>query len=159
MSYLKQVKAFIRSHKGHTQKALTITLQGIEHMLEHRDWDGLAMLIHDTEGRMGSQIKAIVGCTVGGISLQSDKKHHTGMRFKLGDNFASTEKLAELRKLVENGETIFSESVNNLIGKEKKEPAKKSLKEVREHVIKFAEKHGYTLDELIEDPLMQEPKF
>ena len=48
-----QVKAFLRSHKGHTQKALALTLAGTDHMLEHRDWDGLAMmkyvLLHSEE--------------------------------------------------------------------------------------------------------------
>lgn len=159
MSYMKQVKAFIRSHKGHTQKALAITLAGIDHMLDHRDWDGLAMLVKDTEGKMGTQIRAIINNTVGGVTLSADKNHHTGMRFKLGDNFGPTEKLDVLRDLVAEGETIFSDRVNELLGKEKTEPKAKSLEEVRAHVKQFAAKHGFSIDDLIEDPLATEPAF
>lgn len=153
MSYMKTVKAFIRSHKGHTTKALAITLEGIDHMLEHRDWDGLAMLIQDTEGRMGTQIRALVNACVGGITLQADKKHHTGMRFKLGDNFGPTDKLDVLRDLVQEDETIFSDRVNTLLGKEKAEPAVKTLEDVRKHVADYAAKHGFKLEDLITDPL------
>ena len=154
-----QVKAFLRSHKGHTQKALALVLTGMDHMLEHRDWDGLALLIKQTEGRMGAQIRAIVKNCIGGVSMAADKKHHTGMRFKLGDNFGPTEKLDALRDLVEAGETIFSDNVNALLGKEKAAPKAKTLAEVRKHVQEFAAKHGFELADLIEDPLSVEPTF
>lgn len=154
-----QVKSFLRSHKGHTQKALAITLAGMDHMLQHRDWDGLAMLMKQTEGRMGAQIRAIVNNCIGGVSMAADKKHHTGMRFKLGDNFGPTEKLDVLRDLVEAGETIFSDNVNSLLGKEKPEPKPKTLAEVRKHVADFAAKHGFELADLIDDPLATEPSF
>ena len=64
-----------------------------------------------------------------------------------------------LRDLVEEGETIFSDRVNELLGKEKNEPKAKSLEEVRAHVKQFAAKHGFSIDDLIEDPLANEPAF
>lgn len=149
-----QVKAFLRSHKGHTQKALALTLAGMDHMLEHRDWDGLAMMIQNTEGKMGAQVRAIVNVCIGGLTMTADSKHHTGMRFKLGDNFGPTDKLDVLRDLVDAGETIFSDAVQQgLLGKEKAAPKTKTLAEVRKHVTDFAAKHGFELADLIEDPL------
>lgn len=154
MSFNKQVAAFLKSHKGHTQKALAITVAGIEHMLEHKDWDGLANLINKTEGRMGKRIRDITAACVGGITLKADRKHHTGMRFKLGDNFGPTELLDVFKDMVQDGETIFSDRVSKLLGQDDKaEAVQKTPEQVREHLVKFAAKHGLEVSKLEFSPM------
>lgn len=154
MSYSKQVKAFLRSHKGHTQKALVLVQAGIDHMFEHKDWTGLAMLIMQTEGRMGKQVRAIVAECCGGVTMRTDKKHDLGLRFELDDNAGPTEKMGVLRDLVADGETIFSDRVEQgLLGKEKVEPTTKTIEEVRNHVHKYLAKHGYTMSDLKSGPV------
>lgn len=143
-----QVKAFLKAHTGHTQKALAITLIGVDHMLEHRDWDGLARLMTGTEGRMGKRIKAIVQEVVGGLTIKADAGHPSGLRFTLGDNIAATERLQGLRDLVDAKETIYSVAVDEFLGKEKAVPAPKSEEEVRDLIENLAAKHGFTIEKL-----------
>lgn len=159
MSFQRQVKTFLRSHKSGTKRALELTLLGIDHMHQHKDWTGLAMMITQTEGRMGPQIRRIIGECLGGVTMKADKTHPSGMRFELGDNWGPTEKLGVLRDLVANGETVFSDAVEQgLLGKKKVESVQKSLDDCREHVQKYLAKHGYTLDMMLGQAKLPAPE-
>mgnify|MGYP003146853963 CR=1 FL=1 len=149
MSFNKTAKRFITSHKNHTKRALEVSMLGIDHMLDHKDWDGLAIVIAGVEPKMAQQIKQIIGACVGGVAVAKDNKHHTGMRFKLGDNFGPTESLDVLRDLVAAGETIYGDKVNALIGKDKPEPAKKSAKDLAAQMRRAADKNGVSISDLI----------
>ena len=148
MSYTRKVKTFITTHNNHTQRALDITLQGVEHLLAHSDWDGLALLISKTEGRLGLRVREIVGACLTGVTVAADKNHHTGMRFKLNSP-APTEKLELLKQLVVNKETIYSAAVSSAIeGREvEKEKVFKTQVEVMQHLTKYAAQHGFSLVE------------
>lgn len=150
MSFNKTAKRFLTSHKNHTKRALEVCLMGIDHMLDHKDWDGLAIILSGVEPKMANQMRQIIGATVGGVSMKKDAKHHTGMRFTLGDNFGPTETLDVLRDLVGNGETIYGDKVNAMLGKEKAEPQKRTIEQVAATVRKQAEKNGIDMADLID---------
>lgn len=117
MSYNKQVGTFLRTHKGQNKRALEMILLGIDHMLQHnREWTGVARLVTGVEPRMGKMMLRILGECIGGISKVSDTKQPTGIRFKFSDNSAATESLDKLRELVANGESIYGQAVQELVG-------------------------------------------
>lgn len=113
------IAAFIKSHKGHTAKAVAITAVAIQHWLDTRDWTPLARLIQGVEPRMKQRMLRIVGVTVGGASGQIDTKAEYGYRFKAGDNFGPTEKLADLLSLVDAQASIYSEAMDTFLGLDK----------------------------------------
>lgn len=110
------IAAFIKSHKGHTAKAVAITSVAIQHWLDTRDWTPLARLIQGVEPRMKQRMLRIVGIVVGGASGQVDTKAEYGYRFKAGDNFGPTEKLADLIALVDAQASIYSEAMDKFLG-------------------------------------------
>lgn len=116
------IAAFIKSHKGHTAKAVAITAVAIQHWLDTRDWTPLARLIQGVEPRMKQRMLRIVGVTVGGASGQIDTKAEYGYRFKAGDNFGPTEKLADLLSLVDAQASIYSEAMDTFLGLDKPAP-------------------------------------
>jgi len=116
------IAAFIKSHKGHTAKAVAITSVAIQHWLDTRDWTPLARLVQGVEPRMKQRMLNIARITSGGASGHVDPKAEYGYRFKAGDNFGPTEKLADLLQLVADGASIYSEAMDTFLGLDKPAP-------------------------------------
>lgn len=116
------IAAFIKSHKGHTAKAVAITSVAIQHWLDTRDWTPLARLIQGVEPRMKQRMLRIVAVSLGGVTGQIDTKAEYGYRFKAGDNFGPTDKLADLLQLVNDQASIYSEAMDAFLGLDKPAP-------------------------------------
>lgn len=117
-TFNQHVSDFIKTHKTHTQAAVAITLLGCDHVLNTRDWTGLARLLSAVEPRMQARMRRIIGAVLGGVSLRADTEQPTGMRFSFGANFGPTDKMQALRDLVEAKVSIFSEAMDNFLGLE-----------------------------------------
>ena len=116
------IAAFIKSHKGHTAKAVAITSVAIQHWLDTRDWTPLARLVQGVEPRMKQRMLRIVAVSLGGVTGQIDTKAEYGYRFKAGDNFGPTDKLADLLQLVADQASIYSEAMDTFLGLDKPAP-------------------------------------
>jgi hypothetical protein len=110
------IAGFIKSHKGHTAKAVAITHVAIEHWLATRDWTPLARLVQGVEPRMKQRMLRIVGECLDGVTGAIDTKAEYGYRFKAGDNFGPTDKLATLATLVQEQTSIYSEAMDKFLG-------------------------------------------
>lgn len=148
-----RVTNFLRKGGNFSKDALAITLEGVDDLLTHYNWDALARLIQNVEPKMGLRMRAVIQEALGGVTIKADQKHPTGLRFVMGDNWGPSEGLDVLRDMVAAGESIYGDAVSGFIGKPKAAPKKKTREEVRKHLANFAQRHGFTLRDLIDDPL------
>lgn len=123
-TYNQKVAGFLKTHKGQNKRAVEMVLLGIEHMLENgREWTGLARLLSGVEPRMATMYRRIIDTALGGVSVRRDIKQPSGLRFVFGDNFGPSEKIAGLRKLVEQGASIYGQDMQAYVGMEPKPAA------------------------------------
>ena len=116
MSLIAQVRAYTTRSNNAGIAGLAMLEKTIDHMFKHGDSTPLAWLIAKIDRRDASILRAIVGQVTGGLSLVSTskeaKEQPSGLLIKLGDNAGPTEKMAILRKLVEDGESFRGKAVS-----------------------------------------------
>jgi hypothetical protein len=109
------IKTFCTTQENAPAKALNLVLASTDHMIQHRDWDGLAYFLGHAPSSYRGIAKRIVGAVLGGVKYDSTSKvakaHKCKGTFKMGDNFGPTDRIAELRALVANGEKITGKAV------------------------------------------------
>ena len=112
---IKQVQGFVKGQSTAGANGLRLVQVCIDHMFEHDDWTPLAWLIAKTEGSDSTTIRRIVNECVGGIKLTKDVKQPSGLRIKLGDNSAPSDKMPLLRGLVEEKVSFRSKVVREAL--------------------------------------------
>lgn len=109
------VKSFCTAQTGAPAKALALTLDSMDHMIEHKDWDALAYFLGHGPSNMRPIAKRIVAACLGGVEYDSASKvarsHRCRGMFKMSENFGPTDRMIELRALVDAGEGLTSRAV------------------------------------------------
>lgn len=148
------VKSFCTTQENAPVKALGLVLSATEHMIEHRDWDALAYFLGHAPANMRPIAKRIAGEVLGGVTYDSASKvakaHRCKGVFKLGDNFGPTERLAELKALVDNGEKITGKAVKEAFPSVVEEKThEEKVKLFAKAILKRMENDGVTWDEIV----------
>ena len=112
---IKQVQGFTKGQAKAGANGLALVVTTIDHMFDHDDWTPLAWLIAKTEGSDSTTIRRIVNECVGAIKLTRDVKQPSGLRIKLGDNAAPSDKMPLLRGLVEEKVSFRSKVVREAL--------------------------------------------
>lgn len=163
-----QIKGFCTTQNAAPSKALALTLDAMDHMIEHRDWDALAYFLGHAPSNMRTPAKRIVAACLGGVKYDSKSKaaqaHRCRGIFTMGDNFGPTEKMEELRQLVADGEGITSKAVREAFPAPEREKTREELKlayvKRLKKAIEAAEEDGFKPEDIM--PLVfgtAEPNF
>lgn len=126
-----QIKGFCTAQGAAPAKALSLTLDAMDHMIVHRDWDALAYFLGHAPSNMRTPAKRIVAACLGGVKYDTTSKlakaHRCKGIFTLGSNFGPTERMEELRALVAAGEGITGKAVRQAFTPETEELSRTEL--------------------------------
>lgn len=148
---LQKVKSYTKGQRNAGAKGLAFCMNCIDHMFEHGDWTPLAWLITGMDKRDGSIMRSIVREVTGGVSLTTQskaaKEQPTGIEIKMADNAGPTDKMAILRKMVEEGVSFRSQLVQKNLMDKSANPA--DLPKYAKAVMRKLDKEGWTIGELL----------
>lgn len=150
---IKQAQGYVRGQLKGGSTGLALTLQFIEHMLEHGDWTPLAWMVGKLEKRDGARIRAIIGSVVGGVTIvtagKEAKAQPSGVLFKMSDNAGPTKNMETLRSLIEEETSFRSAKVQKeLLGKD---PAPFDLKAYAKRFAAKMDKEGFSFKDLMSE--------
>lgn len=146
MSLTKTVKSFCTSNGKQTVKALALTLAVVDEALNSGNTDPMGILATRTDPKMRAQVRAIIRQVLGGYEMRVNKKHFTGLKWVIVENAGPTDKMRELRKLVEEGASIYSDGVKTMINGEPAPKVQLTTEQFAEKLEAYAKRAGFTVD-------------
>lgn len=156
MSYNQKVTAFIKANKGHTKAAMGIMQATVEHLTSEGDWTGAVRLLANVDNKMAKRMRMILGKVLDNATIVADSKQEHGLRFtkpKEDKSYRASNQFARFCELVEAGESIYSNAMDEFLEVEKQPTKPKSAGEVRAHIEAYCATHGFDILEVLEAPL------